>query len=291
MSSNPSDSPTPLAEITQGPSKFEEFLDRNQKLLLVLVILIALGAAAFVVYRGIEQGRQETAGAALINAQDLEDLKSVVEDHSGTQAAKSATVLLAEAQWSQDLKEDSIATLEAFLADEAEHPAAPTAKASLAAKWMIQGKSAEAVTLFEELVDDPQARHLAPYALICIGDIARSAGDNSRAEDAYSRAVAEYDASDYAGIANKRLRDLKAQPPVEIDPPAPEPDIPPTLQRPEETGSEDVPEASLIDALEGDVTGTLPGTQPTEGEDSDQDTANPSSGSNSEAAEKNAPEE
>lgn len=244
MSSKPSESATPLAEITQGPSKFEEFLDRNQKLLVVVAILIALGAAAFVVYRGIEQGRQETAGAELIAARDMNDLKTVINNHEGTQAAKSATVLLAEAQWDSDQQQESIATLEAFLAAEPDHPATPTAKASLAGKWMVQGKNAEAVELFEEIADDPSARHFAPYALICIGDIARSAGDTSRAEEAYSRASSEFSTSEYAGIASNRLRDLKAQPPVEVEPPAPleTPDlgIPDSIRAPKEpeAGSE-----------------------------------------------------
>lgn len=238
MSAKPSPSPIPLAEITHGPSKFEAFLDRNQKLLVVAAILIALGTAGFVVYRGIEQSRQETAGAELLAARDMDDLRAVINNHQGTQAAKSASVLLAEAQWSSGQQEDAIATLKTFLATQADHPAAPTAKASLAAKWMVQDKRDEALPLFQELADDPAARHLAPYALICIGDMAMNAGDVSRAEEAYSRASADFSSSDYAAVASSRLRDLKAQAPVVVTAPASDEttgdDIPDSIRAPEE---------------------------------------------------------
>lgn len=270
MSANPSESPIPLAEITHGPSKFEAFLDRNQKLLVVVAILIALGTAGFVVYRGIEKSRQETAGAELLAARDMDDLRAVINNHEGTQAAKSASVLLAEAQWSSGQQEDSIATLEAFLAKEPKHPAAPTAKASLAAKWMVQGKNAEAVTLFEELADDPAARHLAPYALICLGDIAMNAADASRAEEAYSRAASEFSTSDYARVASSRLQDLKAKAPVAVAPPAPKEapgdDIPDSIRAPEEpvegdsaTGALEQSEGALTGALIGAAAGALIG--------------------------------
>ncbi len=71
MSADLKESSVPLAEISQGPNAFEAFLDRNQKGIVVLAILLAIGAVGLVIYRGIETSRQESAGAALTKAADL----------------------------------------------------------------------------------------------------------------------------------------------------------------------------------------------------------------------------
>jgi len=219
MAADLPESPTPLAEISQGPSAFEQFLDNNQKTLVILTILLALGAAAFVVYRGIEKSRQQTAGAELNKATDLAALQAVVKDHAGTQAAGSATVLLADRQWSDGQQDAAITTLRDFVAANSGHPASATARASLGAKLMAQGKAADATAVFEEIVGDPAARFIAPYALISLGDIAKAAGDLEKAESSYTRVKKDFPESSFADTANKRIASLKAKPPVEVEPP------------------------------------------------------------------------
>lgn len=221
MSETPSDSSRPLAEIAHGPSKFEEFLDKNQKLLLLLAILIALLAAAYVVMRGVEQGKQEAAGASLIEAQNADELEKTIVKHAGSQAAKSAELLLADHQWSNGNKERSIATLRSFLADRPDHPATPTAKASLASKLMSQNENDEAARLFQELVDDPEARYVAAYALISIGDIAALAGNTEKARATFERVAAEFSGSEFSSTAGSRMRDLSALAPTVVAKPEP----------------------------------------------------------------------
>lgn len=223
------ESSAPLAEIAQGPSAFELFLDRNQKNLVILSILLAIGAAAFVVYRGIEDSRQNTAGEVLSKAGDLAALQSVVSEHSGTHAAQSAMILLADKQWAAGQQDAAIETLRKFIAESPDHPAAPTAKASLGSKLMAQGKSADATKVFEEIVDNPNSRYIAPFALISLGDIAKLAGDLTKAEAAYKRVKTDFSESSFSDSASKRIANLKAKPPVEIAaPPKPaEPTTPP----------------------------------------------------------------
>ena len=224
MSADPQQPPVPLAEISQGPSAFEMFLDRNQKNLIILAILLVLATAAFVVYRGIEQGRQKSAGAALIGAADIASLESIVTDHENTQAAFSAKILLADKQWQEGKRDSAIETLRKFIDSNPKHPALPTASAGLASKLMAQGKAAEATEIFQSLVDDPKARFIAPYALISLGDIAQSAGDTDRAELSYNRVKTDFADSNFVDLATRRISNLKAKAPVEIDPPpAPEP--------------------------------------------------------------------
>lgn len=219
MSSESPETPAVLAEISQGPSAFEQFLDRNQKALMIVAIAIALGTAAYVIISGIEKSQQETAGAALVGAEEINDLTAVISEHADTRAAQSASVILANQQWEEGNQDEAIATLEAFINENPDHPAAPTAKASLASKWMANGKSAEAVSAFQELIDNPTTRHIAPYALICIGDIAKAAGDPAKAKDSYTRVTAEFPKSNLISTANSRLSTLDAAEPTVIDPP------------------------------------------------------------------------
>ena len=137
MSADLKESPAPLAEISQAPNAFEAFLDRNQKGIVVLAILLALGGAAAVILRGIEKSRQETAGAALVKADDIAALQAVVSEHANTNAAGSAMVLLADRQWAAGKQDEAIGTLQKFIADAPSHIAIPTAKASLGSKLML----------------------------------------------------------------------------------------------------------------------------------------------------------
>lgn len=226
MSAESINSPTPLAEISHGPSAFEQFLDKNQKNLIVLTVLLVLAAAGWVVYRGIAKSNEETAGAALNKAADLAALQAVKSEHAGTRAAGSAAVLLAEKQWSEGQQDAAIQTLKDFISTSAKHSAFLGAKASLAAKLMTQGKSADATALFQEIVEAPSGRYIKPYALISLGDIASVAGDPSKAEISYSRVKQDFADSGFGGTATERISALRAKPPVEVEPPpaAPAPD-------------------------------------------------------------------
>ena len=226
MSADLKESPVPLAEISQGPNAFEVFLDRNQKGIAVLAILLAVGAVGLVVYRGIETSRQETAGAALNKASDLAAYQAVVDGHANTIAAGSAMVLLADSQWTGGKQDEAIATLQKFIAASPTHPAIPSAKANLGAKLMAQGKSGDATKVFDELVADPAARYIAPFALISLGDLSKTAGDLEKAEASYTKVKTEFPESSFAETANRRIATLKAKPPVEIEPP-PAPVTPP----------------------------------------------------------------
>lgn len=222
MSADNTNSPVPLAEISQGPNAFDEFLDRNQKNLVALAVILALGAAGLVVYRGIEKSGQETAGNALNKAEDLSALQSVADQYPKTAAAGSAMVLLANKQWTEGQQDAAISTLQKFIAAEPDHPAIPTAQASLGAKLMTQGKSAEANKIFESLASNPSAKFIAPFALISLGDIAKAGGDQEKAEASYKKVKDSFPDSTFAQTAGRRLAILKAKPPVEVEaPPAP----------------------------------------------------------------------
>jgi predicted negative regulator of RcsB-dependent stress response len=219
MSDNLTNSTVPLAEISQAPSAFDAFLDRNQKNLVVVAVLLVLAAVAFVVYRGIEKNSQETAGNAFAKADDLASLQAVVTEHPKTTAASSAQVLLADKQWLDGKKDASIATLQKFIAENPTHLARPSAKASLASKLLGEGKTAEASQQFEQLTTDADAAFIAPFAYISLGDIAKAAGDLTKAEATYKKVQANFPDSRFVEDAGRRLANLKVKPPLEIEPP------------------------------------------------------------------------
>ena len=236
MSADLKDSPVPLAEISQGPNAFEAFLDRNQKGIAVFAVLLAVGAIALVVQRGLETNRQEDAGAALVKAEDLASLQAVVDGHQGTHAAGSTMVLLADSQWTAGKKDEAVGTLRKFISESPDHAAAPTAKASLGAKLMAQGKSGDASKIFEEIVADPAAAYIAPFALISLGDLAKAEGDLAKAESSYAKVKNDFPDSNFSETATRRIAILKAKPPVEIAPP-PAPPTPPGAPTPPAPGA------------------------------------------------------
>lgn len=248
MSADLKESSAPLAEISQGPNAFEEFLDRNQKAIVLLVIAVALGGVALVIYRGIQTSRQESAGAALTKAEDLAGYQAVVKEHPDTIAAGSAMVLLANSQWTAGKQDDAIGTLQKFVSNHPGHPALPSAKANLASKLMTQGKSGDAAKLFEEIAADSSARFIAPFALVSLGDLSRDSGNLEKAEASYNQVKTDFPDSSFSETANRRLAILKAKPPVEIAPPV-------TLPTPPATGSAELPaipppSESVIPSLE-----------------------------------------
>jgi predicted negative regulator of RcsB-dependent stress response len=174
-----------------------------------------------IVYRGVVKSNEETAGANLTKAEDVAAYQSVASNHGKTLAARSALVLLADKQWSDNQQDAAIATLRKFVSENPDHPAVPSAKASLGAKLMTQGKAGDAAKEFDTIVENPEARYVAPYALLCLGDLAAGAGDLDKAEAHYKRIKTDFSDSDFAQSADTRLQTLRAKAPVEIEPPPP----------------------------------------------------------------------
>lgn len=239
---------TPLGEISQAPPALEMFLDKHQMKLIILAALLAVLAVVYVVYKGISEGNEMAAGAALSKAEDVSDLQGVVKNHEGTTAALSATVLLADKQWEDGQQDDAVATLKTFIEGGNEHPALPNAKASLASKLLAQGKPDEAAAMFRDLTENPASRFLAPYAWISLGDIAAAKGDAEAARKAYEMVELDFPGSSFSRDATLRLLLLKAQSPVEVAAPI---TVPETKLTEDEGAPEAVIGGDLLDALQG----------------------------------------
>ena len=221
------ESPTPIAEIDHGPSKFDQFLDKHTQKIIILAILIALGVIAYVIYAGLDQAKAEEAGAAVTSAQDTSDYQEVIKNWPDTKSAESAQLLLANVQW-DDSQADSIQTLRDFISANSKHPALATAKTSLGLRLIAQGNNSEAVTILNEVADDENASYIAPLAQISLGDLAKAAGDTTQAKTWYEKALSDPtgEGNTYADTAKARLDLVNAKPPTKIKPAPPEPVVP-----------------------------------------------------------------
>ena len=146
-------SSTLLGEIEQGPSKFEQFLDKNQKTLIVVAAVLVLLVAGYIVLSGINKSKGEAASAALANANSVEEYQDVIDSHKGSAAAGSSHLMLANEQWKTGNKEESVETLNAFLDSYPDHPAYPVALVNIAGKLSNLGKYDESKKHLQEAKD------------------------------------------------------------------------------------------------------------------------------------------
>lgn len=243
-SSNPSpQSPAPIAEISLGPSKLDQFLDNHQTKLVIAAILIAIGVVAYVVYDGLAQAEADEAGAALLVAQKPADYQELIKKWPGSNAAASAQLLLAQAQW-PDSQPDSIASLETFISKYPQHPSIGTAKTSLGLRLLDQGKTQEATEILTEVAENNTYAYMAPMACIALGDIAKDAGQKDEATQWYEKAQQGSDGQGNAfqGLASARLLLVNAEPPAKVKPALPaagaiQQRTPLNLQSPDTAGS------------------------------------------------------
>ena len=238
----------PLGEISQAPPAMEVFLDKHQMKLIALAVILAIVAVVAVVMRGIKEGNEETAGMLLTKAESLSELQSVVKNHGGTEAAFSAKILLAEKQWEDGQQDDAIATLRAFVDADRDHPARPSAEASLAAKLRSQGETDEAEELFRDLTEDSDSRYLAAYAWISLGDIEAGKGNAEAAAKAYETVENEFAGSPFSQVALTRRLLVKAKAPVEVAAPITVPEA--KLTSPDDEGGSAPGDASVQDMLD-----------------------------------------
>lgn len=226
-SSSSSNTPAPIAEIDHGPSKLDQFLENNQKKLVIAAILLAVGLAAYVVYDGMAKGEAQEAGAALLDAEKVSEYQDVVKKWPSSNAAASALPLMADLQWA-DSQPDSVASLEEFISKYPEHPSIATAKVSLGLRLLEQGKTEDATDLLTTVADDDKATYIAPLACIALGDIAKAANKPDEAKQWYEKAQEDpsEQGNTFKDVAVARLTLVNAKPPVKIKPALPEPPKP-----------------------------------------------------------------
>ena len=212
----------PIAEIDLGPSKLDQFMDNHQTKIIIAAILAAIGVVAYVINDGLAEADANDAGAALLSAQKPNDYQEVIKTWPESNAAASARLLLADAQW-PDSQPDSIATLEEFINNYPAHPSIGTAKTSLGLRLLDQGKTEQAQEVLTEVAENDSYSYIAPMASIALGDIAKAAGQTADASEWYEKAQLDSagHGNAFQGLAAARLLLVNAKPPTKIKPSLP----------------------------------------------------------------------
>lgn len=216
--------PAPLGEIEHGPSKFEEFLEKNFKLILLGALLVIVAVAAFVITGQLSDAKAQEAGNALLAAQDPEALRAVSKDFPESAASASAQMLLADQLWNEGKEQEAQETLESVIAAGDDSPAASYAKFALATIFLKKGETEKARSQFESVLSDSSATALHPLTLISLGDIAKAAGDEEKARAYYDQKLEKYKTFGDQGLAVARLNMVGVDMPQKVSPPPPAPE-------------------------------------------------------------------
>ncbi|BCX46613.1 tetratricopeptide repeat-containing protein [Haloferula helveola] len=251
--------PKPIAEISHAPSAFESFLDRNQKSMILLALVLALGGGVWVVMQGMKEGAHLDAGMALVDAEDLAAMQDVVKNHADTPSAPTAALLLSDLQWDEGQQSSSLETLREEIAANPDHPATAPARARLGARLLEQGETEAAKAAFQEILDRPAASYLAPYALTSLAEIARESGDIDGAKKLLAEATDNYPANPLGSNAGQAAQFVSFEMPEEIDPPAPEPDPTGPADTDPDMGDAGLPDPDLSTPIELDPANPLSG--------------------------------
>ncbi|WP_018970299.1 tetratricopeptide repeat protein [Rubritalea marina] len=226
------DTPTPIAELDHGPSKFEVFLEENQKILIAVATAIFLGVLGYVGFTSYAAMQAAQAGEALAMAEEDTALNQIISKYPGSSSSIAAELTILN----QGDNKASVAQLLA-LYDSASNP---TLKANIAAQLGLalaaDGDLDRAEQVLSELVDADAAGFIAPVANLALGDIAKERGDLVAAKQFYNQvanlsidgptsntedAIISQAAQKYAGyqqIANQRLRFVEAAAPALKEP-------------------------------------------------------------------------
>ncbi len=215
MSENEENNATLLGEIEQGPSKFEQFLERNQKKLMVLGVALALGVAGYIVFDGMGKNKGLAASADFIDAHSASELQDVVASQQGTPAAGSALLTLANTQWSAGEKAASIESLESFISDYSEHDAYSAALISLSTKLISEGKSDEVKTYLDEVIEIEDGC-FAPIAKNLQAEIALHSGNTEEAVSILEglESMGGQELGNLQGLVNRNLQLAKSPVPT-----------------------------------------------------------------------------
>jgi len=228
------DTPTPIAEIDHGPSKFEEFLEENQKKLIIAAILIFVGVLAWVFFSGFSEMKEQNGGEEYTLATTEEEFAAVTKNHPDTAAAAAAMISVADIK-AEASSEEAITQLRDVIAKYPEYSGKPLAETNLGLRLFAEGKLDEAEASLGSVVDDENAAFIAPYAKIALADIAVKKGQKDRAKALYNEVADLIVSGDevtiqkfttYAELAQERLRLIDAAPPRKVQPTTPAPKTP-----------------------------------------------------------------
>ncbi len=223
----PESGPSPIGEISQEPSAFESFLDANQKKLILIGILAILGLIAYVIFDGLSKLSAQNAAGEVAAARSIPELDAASKNHEGSNAGGSALLLKSQLLWRDQQRQEAVEAVETFISSYPDHPAIGNAHASLGSYKQQMGQIEEAKTAFLK-ASETEGSSASSLALLSLGDLARSAGNDDEAKALYDRIISEYEDRHFQvkSMARDRLKLIGVAAPTEKAPTATEPNTP-----------------------------------------------------------------
>jgi predicted negative regulator of RcsB-dependent stress response len=187
----------------------EVFWDRYKTGVIGFLVVALLAVAAFGGYRYYSYRRETAASSLLSTAKTPAEFQKVMADYSGTAAAGSAHLLLADSQRNEKKFTEANATLQTFLDKYPKHEMAGTARLGMGANLEALGKKDEALTAYQRLAaSDPRA-FTAPIALFSQIHLLKEKNQIEEARRVCETILTQYRESRVVGEVTRQLRQLK----------------------------------------------------------------------------------
>ncbi len=187
----------------------DDFWDEHKNKIIgytVAVLLLILGYGSYAL---ISQRKAAAARESYATATDVAGFESVIKDHPGTIVAGNASLRLAEELRREGRYADAIATLNAFIAKEPQHPLISAAWNSIGITYELEGKTEEALTAYQETAAKYPEAYTAPIALNSQARLLAAQGKKNEARQVLQDVVARFPETAFAQDARRELRFLR----------------------------------------------------------------------------------
>jgi TolA-binding protein len=200
----------PVSNPTTDPAlETEVFWLKYRTPVIVALIAVLLGSAAYGGYNFVIARRDSAAAELLAEAKSGPDYQKVINDYPSASAAASAYLFLAESQRNEKKLADANATLKTFVEKNPKHELVPTAKMAMAGSLESLGKADEALEMYKRVAAEHPKSYNAPFALLAQAHLLKLKGQIDEARRACETVITQYRDSYASTEASRYLRVLK----------------------------------------------------------------------------------
>jgi TolA-binding protein len=158
--------PTASPDPTETSVEAQVFWLRYQKEIAAALIVIVLAVAGYAGYRIYQNRRDARAAEMLGGAKTPQEYQDVIARYSGTPAAASANLLLAEKLRNEKKFAEANSALQNFIDKNPEHEFLPTAQLMMAANLEDMSKDEQALAVYQQVAMKYPNSFSAPLAMV-----------------------------------------------------------------------------------------------------------------------------
>lgn len=198
-----------VSQISRDPALETSLIwDQYKVPIIALASILVLGGLSYAGYELYTQRSQSEASALLARAQTPQEYQQVIARYSGSEAAASAYLLLAERQRAAKNYAGANETLRKFISQYPKHQMITTAWMGVAANERSLGKDDEALSTYQRLVAEYPQSYNAPLALLAQVPLLKARNKIEDARRACETVLTQYRDSILTGEALRELRTL-----------------------------------------------------------------------------------